>query len=795
MKTNRKFFLFAIILTFLLHGNIAGQQAINLPVTSDICGLATPINLQPDSTVICLEDYFINVLSIDSVVSEKCFSQFLTKDKKQLHIHNGKNVPPLSVLKVWIGGAPYSLLLKKSEKLKIPFTFDPQGKTYKTVQIMGDYNGWNPANTVMNFTDEKWRAGLLLKPGNYLYKIVVDGKLITDPANPDSADNFIGGFNSVLKIKTLTEEPKPELFTMEASAHAIKIGKENKVSNHLVFWQNFTLPEKMIHNDSAVIEIDIPEEAAKMERSFIRVFAYNEAGCSNDLLIPLKYGTVIRDANIITRSDKEAQVIYFVIVDRFFDQDTTNNHPLKDRKISPKANYMGGDISGIQKKIEDGYFFGLGINTLWISPLNQNPEKGFKEFPPPRRKYSGYHGYWPVSSSRIDYRLGTEPEMKELVKTAHENNINVILDYVDNHVHIDHPLWKEHPDWFTSLKLPDGRKNIRLFNEQRLTTWFDSFLPTFDFSKPEVVETMSDSAVYWVKTYNLDGFRHDATKHVPENYWKRLTQKLKTEIIIPENRSFYQIGETYGSRELIGSYVNSGQLDAQFDFNFYFDLRSTIINEKEPFEKLNTSLLESFDNYGFHNLMGNVTGNHDLGRFISYADGSLSSTEDDKNAGWTRNIVVKDTIGYKKLSMLTAFIMAIPGVPVILYGDEFGMPGAGDPDNRRMMKFDHLTSYEKETRDIAGKLVKLRRSNMSLMYGDFKAVSVAKNTYAFIRTYFGDLALVVFNKSNKPEKVTVEIPERYRDLKLKSHFGSSFRQSGESLEILLEGNTFDLLTN
>jgi len=132
---------------------------------------------------------------------------------------------------------------------------------------------------------------------------------------------------------------------------------------------------------------------------------------------------------------------------------------------------------------------------------------------------------------------------------------------------------------------------------------------------------------------------------------------------------------------------------------------------------------------------------------------------------------------------------------VILYGDEFGMPGAGDPDNRRMMKFDHLTSYEKETRDIAGKLVKLRRSNMSLMYGDFKAVSVAKNTYAFIRTYFGDLALVVFNKSNKPEKVTVEIPERYRDLKLKSHFGSSFRQSGESLEILLEGNTFDLLTN
>ena len=117
--------------------------------------------------------------------------------------------------------------------------------------------------------------------------------------------------------------------------------------------------------------------------------------------------------------------------------------------------------------------------------------------------------------------------MKQFVTEAHYQGINIIMDYVSHHVHMKHPLYKLHPDWITKLDLPDGRKNIRLWDEQRLTTWFDTFLPTLDFNRPQVVEMESDSAMYWVENYDMDGFRHDATKHVPEAFWRRLTQKVK----------------------------------------------------------------------------------------------------------------------------------------------------------------------------------------------------------------------------------------------------------------------------
>ena len=164
-----------------------------------------------------------------------------------------------------------------------------------------------------------------------------------------------------------------------------------------------------------------------------------------------------------------------------------------------------------------------------------------------------------------------------MITTAHENNKNVLLDYVANHVHLEHPVYQQHPEWATDLYLPDSTLNTEKWDEYRLTTWFDTHLPTLDLENPLVYEAMSDSALYWFENFEIDGFRHDATKHIPEVFWRTLTRKLKQRVMIPENRSIYQIGETYGNAELIGSYVNSGQMDAQFDFNF-FDKAITILN-------------------------------------------------------------------------------------------------------------------------------------------------------------------------------------------------------------------------
>ena len=415
-----------------------------------------------------------------------------------------------------------------------------------------------------------------------------------------------------------------------------------------------------------------------------------------------------------------------------------------------------------------------------------------QSFDPPS-KFSGYHGYWPISFTRIDPRFGTSDQLHELVKVAHENDLNVLLDIVANHVHEEHPQYKKHPEWATDLYLPDGTLNTEKWDEYRLTTWFDVFLPSLDLANPVVYNMLSDSASWWIKEYKLDGFRHDATKHIPEVFWRTLTYKLKREIAIPEQRDLFQIGETYGSPELISSYLSCGLLDGQFDFNVYDEALASFIRPDESFERLNTALNQSLKYYGSHNLMGYITGNQDRGRFASYAGGDLLFEEDAKLAGWTRDIGIGDPVAYDKLAMLIAFNMTIPGIPVIYYGDEIGMAGGNDPDNRRMMRFDGLSEKEKELRRVVSSLSRLRTGSMALMYGDLEVFELSKDTYVIARSYFEDIVITVFNKAIISANISFELPERFEETSLRALFGSDFIQEGQKIRGKVKGNGIELL--
>jgi len=783
-----------IYLLFIIIFAGCSSKQIEIHQSKDIVGLASPVQLNTDSTIIFFEDYFVDVSKIESVkLNGKSVS--LSEDNKKAIIKSEESFPRLMVMEVIVNGIPYHILCKKSEKINKIISFDPKGKDYKKVRIAGEMNGWNPAAGNFEFKNGIWQFSKYLAPGKYQYKLVLDENWVIDPANSDSIDNNSGGYNSVLSVGKDMTEFLPKLFTKEIEGNEIEIGFENEVKEFFVFWQNYRLQDDFIEIEKDKIEILIPENAKNFKRSYLRVFAFNKYGVSNDILVPLENGKVIKDPKKLSRHDFQTLILYNAFVDRFYNGKKENDRPVNDPEILPKANFMGGDIVGITKKIKEGYFTDLGINTIWVSPIIQNPKGAYGLWLKPRSKFSGYHGYWPISFSKIDARFGTADEFKELVKEAHARNMNVLLDFVSNHIHENHPYYKTHPDCATNLYLPDGTLNTEKWDEHRLTTWFDVFLPTLNLEKPEIVDMLTDSAVFWIKEYNLDGFRHDATKHVPELFWRTLTKKLKKQIIIPQNKPLYQIGETYGSPELISSYVNSGELDAQFDFNVYDNAVAVFARKNQSFHRLNNTILQSFKYYGNHNLMGYITGNQDRARFISYAGGALSFDEDTKLAGWTRKIGVGDVKAYKQLSALTAFIMTIPGVPVIYFGDEIGDPGGNDPDNRRMMRFDNLNENEKLVKKTTKKLIDIRKKNLSLTFGEFTPLITNDKVYAYARTYFDEITIVVFCKDKSLKNIKIKLPERFVNTELKADFGSNFELNKNVLNVEIGENLFEVIEN
>ena len=533
------------------------------------------------------------------------------------------------------------------------------------------------------------------------------------------------------------------------------------------FVQNVLMPEEALQdNGNGTFNVDLKKLPKQQGRSFLRVFAANGQVLLNDLLIPLQDGSPVLDANQLTRHDANAQVLYSLLVDRFNNGRLDNDEPLNRPDVDPRVDYKGGDLKGVTNKIQEGFFDSLGINTLWISPITQNPKDAWGQYHNPDTKFSGYHGYWPIYNTQIDHRMGTDADLKELLAKAHEHKMNVILDYVANHMHINSPTLKAHPDWITDSILPDGRRNFELWDEARLTTWFDKHIPTLDLEREEVCEAMTDTALYWIEHYDFDGYRHDACKHIPLNYWRMFTRKMKTRY---PDRPLWMIGETYGDNELIGSYVKTGMLNAQFDFNIYHTAIDVLGKKGESMKRLAETIDESLASYGAHHTMGNISGNHDKIRFISLAGGAVSWDEDGKAAGWNRNIGVtadgnaeRETVAFKKALLLEVLNLTIPGVPCIYQGDEYGQCGANDPDNRRMMRFGGLSANEQWLRGQMEQLIHLRRSSMPLLYGDYKLLYVDDSVLVFSRTYMGKEVVVALN--NSADEVHLKVRDRQIDI-------------------------------
>ncbi len=744
--------------------------------------LIQPINLLQDQTTkVFICDIFYSDNYNVEFSSSKNVDVSYDKSTMELFLTPNNNFSGMELISFKLNGEIYQIPVKLTKSQKYLFTYKPQSNE-KEISLFGQFNSWDRHNLPMKDTngDGVLEVEIPLDPGRYEYKFFIDGREVVDPINPVKVSNGMGDFNS---LRIIEESAKDKMFLHVLGSEKtnneliLKFYFENVDRSNLVnkeslttLFDNKKFPSEFIQINGREITLTVK---AKMfvGNHTVRIAVNRMGKNSNIQTVQLQNGVVAGNSGVHTLNDN---IIYSMMIDRFSNGDKSNDNPIGHDSLFAQANYQGGDLQGIINKMEEGYFDKLGVNAFWISPIVDNTNNAYQEYPAPHRWYTGYHGYWPVSSTKVEEHFGDMSLVKKLIDIAHKKDSKVFLDYVAHHVHQEHWMWKDHRDWFGTYNLPNGKLNLRLWDEYRLTTWFEPYMPSFDFAGSyEALEFMTDNAVWWLKVTGADGFRHDAVKHVPNEYWRMLTSKLKREIAIPQNKEIYQIGESFGGIDMIASYVNNGQLSAQFNFNLYDVAIPTFLDEKASFKLLDYQMQKSFQVFGYNNLMGNIMDSHDKIRYMAYADGDLAINDGRASEfAWNNPPKVDHPSSYDKLKLHLAYILTIPGIPIIYYGDEIGMTGSSDPDNRRMMRFDdELNENEKQTFNDVSKLIHIRKEHSALRYGDFLTLQADGNVYAFLRSDMNERILTVINKNPNEQKLEFALPGMYKISKAKDLVG------------------------
>ncbi len=469
-------------------------------------------------------------------------------------------------------------------------------------------------------------------------------------------------------------------------------------------------------------------------------------------------------------------VIYFAFVDRFNDGGGTNcNVSDGSGSLPPIANYQGGDWLGVTQKINDGYFTGLGVNTLWLTVPLDNADTFGQGTGGDTHNYSGYHGYWPKLDKSSPTQLAQEScfgslaDLKNLVTAAHTKGIRVLFDYAMVHVHSSSAIASANPSWFW----PDdnGKGGNCICGEgcswdvlpDRERCWFTSYLPHWNYTNQAARNYSVTNAVEWAKQAGIDGFRLDAIKHVDISWLTQLRSTIKTEITDKQTPSqrFYLVGETFdfGNRSVLKSYVDPAtKLDGQFDFPLRKYVVESAIMRLKPMSEL-AAFMDSNDYfYGATSVMSTFIGNHDLPRVVHLAaDNRIFG--DDQGAGgkeraWSNQPAIPtERSAFERLANGFAVLFTNRGAPLVYYGDEIGLAGAGDPDNRRMMQFGALSANQAWLKDRVSKLLAIRAAHPALRRGVRTTLRADADVWAYLRATPGDTVYVAINRGDQDKSV------------------------------------------
>lgn len=616
------------------------------------------------------------------------------------------------------------------------------------VRVLGSWHAPGSNGDPLGKTGDRYEIAYALPPGIYTYQFFVGGVPQLDPSNPLTRYDQ-GVEASELRVSDCSV---PELRVESTVSTA-----DGKLEIRLQFWRSTTeqaLDPSTVLADLGAVPVEVTVDADRHRLSL------RAAGLPRG-----KHLVVVSAADIAgTRSEAlripfwvegapftwEDAVIYQILTDRFRgSQPATESLPLTVRH--------GGDLHGLLTVLESGYFESLGVNVLWISPLVDNPEALL----PDRNgtHTQAYHGYWPQAPRTIEPAFGSEETLRALVEAAHQRGIRVIVDMVLNHVYREHPYYGDplRKGWFYGDGSCVCGSTSCPWSSFTLDCWFTEFLPDANWRNPALMTQMVDDAMWWLSTFDLDGARLDAVPMMPRLAVRQLASRVHRELELGGVRH-YLLGEIFtgpGQYQPIRYYLGPESLDGAFQFPLMWAIRDSLATQTRPLTELHQVMLASLAAYkDSGTVMAPFLGNHDISRFLSVAAGQFVG-----DPLSTPPATPTAAAPYQALQLALGFVLTIPGAPVIYYGDEFGLPGASDPDNRRMMRFDQeLTGHQVQTLALVRKLGRLRRCSDALRRGDYAVLAAKTDQLAYLRKTGENLVVVVLNRSPSAVSLSLTLP-------------------------------------
>lgn len=439
--------------------------------------------------------------------------------------------------------------------------------------------------------------------------------------------------------------------------------------------------------------------------------------------------------------------MYLIMPDRFANGDTSNDDPAEAKGYydrSKARGFHGGDLKGVEEHLP--YLKDLGVTALWLTPFWKNA--------------NDYHGYGAIDMYAVDPHFGTVKDFQQLVSAAHADGIKFFFDFVPNHVGPDHvwakrpPLatWlhgtvADHPPFdyhFEYLVDPHAAYQKR---KDILEGWFAGVLPDLNVDDPHVAKYLLDNAVWWMETGGLDGFRLDTFPYSSRKFWSYWHRELFR--IYPRINT---IGEVNNEDPTIDSFFEGGRkrwdgiddgLSTMFDFPVEAAIRN-VLTRGRPADTLR-QVMRYDDLYLRPDTLVTFFGNHDMKRFLS-------------EPGATP----------EKLKVAYALLMTLRGIPQIYYGDEIGMVGGDDPDNRHDFpggwEADAQNAFTQQGRtaeqedifEYLRALIALRKAHPALEDGSQTTIEAAEKYFAYLRDDGTDKVLVVFNEGRDAIKLDLK---------------------------------------